>query len=132
MGRAPGVLHASASALQPLSALRLDRMAAPGLQAGGRIGTVRAFERTQLQANTDALTGLPNRRHVEPRVRERLADDALYRAKANGRDRAAVVSSAPPNDLASQRHDSEHRNSVDLRMLATANQVCENRGHECR
>ncbi len=73
MGRALGVLHASSSIEQPLSALQFDRMAALGTQAGGRIGTVRAFERTQLQASTDALTGLPNRRHVEQRLRELVA-----------------------------------------------------------
>ena len=73
MGRALGVLHASSSIEQPLSALQFDRMAALGTQAGGRIGTVRAFERTQLQASTDALTGLPNRRHIEQRLRELVA-----------------------------------------------------------
>jgi diguanylate cyclase (GGDEF)-like protein len=73
MGRALGVLHASSSIDQPLSALQFDRMTALGAQAGARIGTVRAFERTQLQASTDALTGLPNRRHVEQRLRELVA-----------------------------------------------------------
>jgi diguanylate cyclase (GGDEF)-like protein len=34
-----------------------------------RIGTVRAFETTQLQAATDSLTGLPNRRTLEQRMR---------------------------------------------------------------
>ena len=73
MGRALGVLHASSSLEAPLSALQFDRMAALGAQSGGRIGTVRAFERTQLQASTDALTGLPNRRHIEQRLRELVA-----------------------------------------------------------
>ena len=39
-------------------------------QAGARIGTVRAFEKTQLQASTDGLTGLINRRTLEMRLRE--------------------------------------------------------------
>lgn len=68
MGRALGVLHASGSVEQPLDEVQFARLAALGLQAGGRIGTVRAFERTQLQASTDALTGLPNRRTLEQRM----------------------------------------------------------------
>lgn len=70
MGRALGVLHASAPADEPIGDAQFDRMTALGVQFGGRIGTVRAFERTQLQAATDALTGLANRRTVEKRLRE--------------------------------------------------------------
>lgn len=68
MGRALGVLHASGSVEQALDEVQFERLTALGLQAGGRIGTVRAFERTQLQASTDALTGLPNRRTLEQRM----------------------------------------------------------------
>jgi hypothetical protein len=39
-------------------------------EAGSRIGTLRAFNRSQLQASTDGLTGLLNRRTAEERVRE--------------------------------------------------------------
>ncbi|MFO1328055.1 MAG: sensor domain-containing diguanylate cyclase [Rubrivivax sp.] len=70
MGRALGVLHATAPVQQPVSDAQLDRLTALGLQFGSRIGTVRAFERTQLQASTDPLTGLANRRTVEKRLRE--------------------------------------------------------------
>ena len=45
---------------------RLTTLAA---QSGARIGTVRAFEKTQLQAKTDGLTGLSNRRTVETELR---------------------------------------------------------------
>jgi diguanylate cyclase (GGDEF)-like protein len=69
MGRALGVLHAAGTVEQPLNELQLDRLATLGVQAGSRIGTVRAFERTQLQASTDALTGLFNRRSVEQHIR---------------------------------------------------------------
>jgi len=41
-----------------------------GIQAGARIGTVRAFNSTQLKATTDSLTGLSNRRSAEERVRQ--------------------------------------------------------------
>jgi GAF domain-containing protein len=38
-------------------------------QVGARLGTLRAFERSELQAGTDGLTGLINRRTMESRVR---------------------------------------------------------------
>nr|WP_286181088.1 diguanylate cyclase [Leptothrix sp. C29] len=69
MGRALGVLHVTSQAEQPLDDAQLERLVTLAAQAGGRIGMVRAFERTQMQAATDALTGLPNRRTAEARLR---------------------------------------------------------------
>jgi diguanylate cyclase (GGDEF)-like protein len=70
MGRALGVLHATGEVHSPLSPHQMQRLSTLGAQAGSRIGTVRAFERTQLQAATDSLTGLANRRTAEARMRE--------------------------------------------------------------
>lgn len=70
MGRALGVLHATGRVDAPLSAQQMQRLSVLGVQAGSRIGTVRAFERTQLQAATDSLTGLANRRTAESRMRK--------------------------------------------------------------
>jgi diguanylate cyclase (GGDEF)-like protein len=53
----------------PAHGARRPRRGVAG-QAGARIGTVRAFEKTQLQASTDGLTGLVNRRTAEKRLRE--------------------------------------------------------------
>jgi diguanylate cyclase (GGDEF)-like protein len=50
----------------------MAQMATLATQAGARIGTVRAFEKTQLQASTDGLTGLTNRRRLEVEIRELL------------------------------------------------------------
>lgn len=72
MGRALGVLHGTGTLGEPLTESQLDRLVTLGAQVGGRIGMVRAFERTQRQAATDALTGLPNRRTAEAHLR-RLA-----------------------------------------------------------
>lgn len=69
MGRALGVLHAAGNDGQPLGEAAIERLAMVALHAGGRLGTVRAFERTQLQASTDALTGLSNRRTIEHAMR---------------------------------------------------------------
>jgi diguanylate cyclase (GGDEF)-like protein len=62
MGRSLGVLHAAGPANQLPSSEQIKHLTTLGIQAGSRIGTVRAFERTQHQASTDALTGLANRR----------------------------------------------------------------------
>jgi diguanylate cyclase (GGDEF)-like protein len=70
MGRSLGVLHCTAPAGQVPPAEQVAQLRTLGMQVGSRIGTVRAFERTQLQANTDALTGLKNRRTVMEVVRE--------------------------------------------------------------
>ncbi len=73
MGRALGVLHATGPEHEPLGDDQLDRLTTLATQAGARIGTVRAFQKTQLQAATDALTGLMNRRTLENRLREMSA-----------------------------------------------------------
>jgi diguanylate cyclase (GGDEF)-like protein len=65
MGRSIGVLHAAAGTDQPLSADQAQHLAMLGTQIGMRVGTVRAFEATQIQASTDSLTGLANRRTLE-------------------------------------------------------------------
>jgi diguanylate cyclase (GGDEF)-like protein len=68
MGRAIGVLHAAGSVDEPLHADQAQQLGTLGTQIGMRIGTVRAFEKTQIQAATDTLTGLPNRRTLEHKL----------------------------------------------------------------
>jgi diguanylate cyclase (GGDEF)-like protein/PAS domain S-box-containing protein len=69
MGRSLGVLHAAGPDRKPLGAEQVSQLTTLATQAGARIGTVRAFERTQLQASTDGLTGLINRRTLESKLR---------------------------------------------------------------
>ena len=69
MGRALGVLHAAAPFEDGPNAVQIERLNALGGQIGARIGTVRALERTQLQASTDTLTGLSNRRAANDMMR---------------------------------------------------------------
>jgi len=61
MGRALGVLHTSAPVGKPPTTRQIAQLTTLGIQAGARIGTVRAFNSTQRRATTDSLTGLPNR-----------------------------------------------------------------------
>ncbi len=69
MGRSLGVLHTSSTVAAPATPLQISHLATLGMQAGARIGTVRAFQKTQRQAATDSLTGLFNRRSLEESVR---------------------------------------------------------------
>jgi diguanylate cyclase (GGDEF)-like protein len=70
MGRALGVLHSAGPVGKPLAPDQVQQLATLATQAGSRIGTVRAFQTTQLQASTDGLTGLVNRRRFESNVRD--------------------------------------------------------------
>jgi diguanylate cyclase (GGDEF)-like protein/PAS domain S-box-containing protein len=72
MGHALGVLHATGPDGAPPSAEAVEQLTTLATQAGARIGTVRAFEKTQLQAATDGLTGLPNRRTVQTKLRSMI------------------------------------------------------------
>lgn len=78
MGRAIGVLHATGTPDRPMAAEQAQQLGILGVQIGMRIGTVRAFERTQIQAATDSLTGLPNRRTLEQRLRSLAARNEAF------------------------------------------------------
>jgi diguanylate cyclase (GGDEF)-like protein/PAS domain S-box-containing protein len=74
MGRSLGVLHATGPEGVAPNAEQVSQLTTLATQAGARIGTVRAFERTQLQAQTDGLTGLINRRTLETELRGLMRD----------------------------------------------------------
>jgi diguanylate cyclase (GGDEF)-like protein/PAS domain S-box-containing protein len=78
MGRALGVVHSTGPAGQPLGAGQVAQLTTLATQAGARIGTVRAFQRTQLQASTDGLTGLVNRRTLETQLRGLIKQGRLF------------------------------------------------------
>jgi diguanylate cyclase (GGDEF)-like protein len=78
MGRALGVLHTTGPDGQPPTPEQVAQLTTLATQAGARIGTVRAFEKTQLQASTDGLTGLVNRRTVETQVREMIKNQHRF------------------------------------------------------
>jgi diguanylate cyclase (GGDEF)-like protein len=78
MGRALGVLHVAGAKGKPPNAEQIAQLTALGVHAGNRIGTLRAFERSQLQASTDSLTGLTNRRVAEEVLANLLAVDSAF------------------------------------------------------
>lgn len=78
MGRSLGVLHTTGADGEVPGEELIEQLKTIAAFAGGRIGTVRAFQRTQLQASTDGLTGLVNRRSAEARVRDMLTGGHLF------------------------------------------------------
>lgn len=69
-GRSLGVLHITSPNLQPPSSVAVERLNVIADETGNRLGTMRASKQTEIQASTDGLTGLPNRRALEARARD--------------------------------------------------------------
>jgi len=78
MGRSLGVLHITGPDGQPPTGEAAERITVLAGQVGTAIGTVRAFGTAQLQANTDSLTGLLNRRSAEDQLSRRLAGGEAF------------------------------------------------------
>lgn len=69
MGSSVGVLHAVHALDAPLGSAEEDGLEIVAQQLGARVGLLSAMSLSQLQANTDPLTGLLNRRCLENEVR---------------------------------------------------------------
>lgn len=70
MGRGVGVLHTAGEPQAPLEGSLVQDLSTLADLVGARLGMLRAIAESQLQASTDSLTGLLNRRSMENRVRE--------------------------------------------------------------
>jgi len=70
MGKTVGVLHATTAATRPFGEGEVIALESLVRHLGGRLGMIRALETSKLQAETDALTGLLNRRSVAARCRD--------------------------------------------------------------
>ncbi len=68
MGRTVGVMHATSTPQVPFQNTQLSDLETLAKLAGARIGLLRVMSETQLQAATDGLTGLLNRRSFEQKV----------------------------------------------------------------
>jgi len=68
MGRTVGVIHATGTPLTRLPDDNLADLGTIATLAGARIGLLRVMAETQLQAATDSLTGLPNRRSFQQQL----------------------------------------------------------------
>jgi diguanylate cyclase (GGDEF)-like protein len=76
LGQPLGVLHVTGPDLAPPDHQLLERINVIADETGARLGTLRATRETRLQATTDGLTGLPNRRSLEA-----AADDFITTGK---------------------------------------------------
>jgi diguanylate cyclase len=68
MGRTVGVIHATGDPQAAVEDDRVDDLATLAKLAGARIGLLRVMAETQLQASTDTLTGLFNRRAFSEQI----------------------------------------------------------------
>jgi diguanylate cyclase (GGDEF)-like protein len=67
MGRTVGVIHTTSPPHAPTTGASVEDLGTIAKLAGARIGLLRVMSETQLQAATDSLTGLLNRRSFEQR-----------------------------------------------------------------
>jgi diguanylate cyclase (GGDEF)-like protein len=74
MGRTVGVVHTTGPVGEPLTDDAVQELQTLANQAGNRLGMLRVMAETQLQASTDGLTGLINRRSLENAARRLRAD----------------------------------------------------------
>ena len=124
MGRALGVLHVAGAKGKPPNPEQIAQLTALGVHAGNRIGTLRAFERSQLQASTDSLTGLTNRR---------VAEEVL--ASLHGRRDSAFAVVMADLDFFKRLNDTMGHDAGDraLKLFAdTARSVVRDRDHVVR
>lgn len=77
-GRVTGVIHAQREKDREPPARIVSSLELVARKAGDRIGAIRVLARTEAQAQTDPLTGLPNRRTLESQVHEFHVLDAPY------------------------------------------------------
>jgi diguanylate cyclase len=77
-GRNLGVLHAVVPPGEDLDPEGIRDVQLIARKAGDRLGILRVLARTEAQAQTDPLTGLPNRRSLEDQARSVLDDDVPY------------------------------------------------------
>jgi len=68
MGRTVGVIHATGLRLESIPDDRIEDLVVLAKLVGARIGLLRVIAETQLQAATDSLTGLLNRRSFDSRI----------------------------------------------------------------
>jgi diguanylate cyclase (GGDEF)-like protein len=78
MGRTVGVVHATGAVGEPLTDDAVQELQTLANQAGNRLGMLRVMAETQLQASTDGLTGLINRRSLENAARRLRAEGTPF------------------------------------------------------
>lgn len=71
-GQVAGVLHSTGPEGEPPSPVLVEQLVTLSSAAGARLGAMRTLASTQLEAATDPLTGLANRRSLETALQDLL------------------------------------------------------------
>lgn len=77
-GRSIGVLHTATTLANPPSGEQISRLESIATQVGSRIGMLRVMSATTLQAATDPLTGLLNRRSIEDETQQLIRQNRPF------------------------------------------------------
>ncbi len=77
-GRALGVLHTVAPDGHPPTHTQIERLTTVAAETGVQLGTVRATQSDRLQATTDGLTGLLNRRSLETAAKGLMSENRTF------------------------------------------------------
>ena len=77
-GTAFGVLHAVGLDGHPPSPTQIERLAVLASETGNRLGIIQTTRTTELQATTDGLTGLNNRRSLENTAHRYRLDEQAF------------------------------------------------------
>ncbi len=94
MGRTVGVIHSTGAVDAPLDDAPTAALQTLANQAGNRLGMLRVMAETQLQASTDGLTGLINRRSLENTMRRLLAEGTGFALVMADLDRFKALNDA--------------------------------------
>ncbi len=78
LGQAVGVLHTTGPEGEPPDARTIAGLETIATQLSARVGMIRALARSEVQASTDPLTGLLNRRSLDDQVGRILAEGRSY------------------------------------------------------
>jgi len=78
MGRTVGVVHAIGTVDAPVDDAAIHSLQTLANQAGNRLGMLRVMAETTVQAATDGLTGLINRRTLENQLRHIVNDGGEF------------------------------------------------------
>ena len=77
MGNTVGILHATSTKLAPFSPDEAEMYQSMARNVGSRLGMIRALKTSQLQAETDPLTGLINRRSLDSKFKTLVRTESV-------------------------------------------------------
>ncbi|WP_370325664.1 diguanylate cyclase [Euzebya sp.] len=102
MGQTIGVVHTTRPARTPLAGTRHAELEVLVHQVGSRLGLLRALAHSELQAATDQLTGLANRRTFESRVERLTAAGTPFVVALGDLDRFKLINDTHGHDAGDQ------------------------------